>query len=53
MHGPRPRRGHSLIVINEYLVMFGGRDNDQPHEYHIPKTYNVETVGTKSTENCA
>ena len=43
-HGPRPRRGHSLVVINDYLVMFGGRDNDIPGEIHIPKTYNVETV---------
>jgi hypothetical protein len=48
---PRPRRGHSLHLIKTdprsvydgatYVVMFGGRDNDQVKE-HIPKTYNVD-----------
>ncbi len=50
---PRPRRGHSLHIIQTderseyngatYLVLFGGRDNDQ-RAVHIPKTYNVESV---------
>lgn len=50
---PRPRRGHSLHVIKTrvdsryagatYIVMFGGRDNNQKAE-HIPKTYDVVTV---------
>lgn len=50
---PRPRRGHSLHIIktdsrsdyngDTYIVMFGGRDNDQK-KTHIPKTYNVESV---------
>lgn len=51
---PRPRKGHSLHIIKTdarfdeyagrtYLVLFGGRDNDQIAE-HIPKTYNVENV---------
>jgi hypothetical protein len=50
---PRPRRGHSLHIIktdprssyngDTYLVMFGGRDNDQRTQ-HIPITYNVESV---------
>lgn len=50
---PRPRRGHSLHVIktdprsdyggDTYVVLFGGRDNDQ-RTVHIPKTYDVETV---------
>ena len=57
---PRPRRGHSLHIIktNEasteyqgayYIVMFGGRDNDQ-ETLHIPKTYNVETVSHRHTD---
>ena len=50
---PRPRRGHSLHIIrtdsrsayngDTYIVMFGGRDNDQTAK-HIPITYNVESV---------
>lgn len=50
---PRPRRGHSFHVIKTdvnsdykgavYLVLFGGRDNNQKAE-HIPKTYDVITV---------
>jgi len=50
---PRPRRGHSFHVIKTavnsdylgavYLVLFGGRDNNQKAE-HIPKTYDVVTV---------
>lgn len=50
---PRPRRGHSLHLIktevdsdlhgHTYLIMFGGRDNDQLAE-HKPITYNVKTV---------
>lgn len=50
---PRPRRGHSLHLVKTdersdfggetYIVMFGGRDNDQLAE-HIPRTYNVESV---------
>lgn len=49
---PRPRRGHSLVIVETqldaaedfqgetYLVMFGGRDNDGKVS-HIPKTFNV------------
>lgn len=50
---PRARRGHSLHVIktdirsdyagDTYVVMFGGRDNDQKTQ-HIPRTYQVESV---------
>jgi hypothetical protein len=50
---PRPRRGHSLHLITTdersdfkgatYLVLFGGRDNDQ-QTTHIPKTYDVISV---------
>lgn len=50
---PRPRKGHSLHIIKTdsrsdykgetYIVMFGGRDNDQLST-HIPKTYNVKLV---------
>ena len=50
---PRPRRGHSLHLVktdprsaygdNTYIVMFGGRDNDQKAQ-HIPKTYEVKSV---------
>lgn len=51
---PRARRGHSLHYIKTdanseyagatYLVMFGGRDNNQK-AVHIPTTYEVKTVG--------
>jgi len=51
---PRPRRGHSFHIMktendteyngHTYIIMFGGRDNDQ-NAFHVPKTYNVETVG--------
>eukprot|EP01041_Mallomonas_annulata_P005967 gene5966-12038_t len=44
IHGPRPRRGHTLVVIGTYLVMFGGRDNNLPRELHVPKTYNVKDI---------
>lgn len=51
---PRARRGHSLHLIktdtgfpeyggDTYIVLFGGRDNDQK-AIHIPKTYDVEKV---------
>eukprot|EP01036_Dinobryon_divergens_P033211 gene33211-42946_t len=50
---PRPRRGHSLHLIKTesesiyngdmYLVMFGGRDNDQKTQ-HVPKTYDVKEI---------
>jgi hypothetical protein len=50
---PRARRGHSIHLIktdsrsqyngDTYVVLFGGRDNDQIDQ-HIPKTYNVQTV---------
>eukprot|EP01038_Epipyxis_sp_PR26KG_P011787 gene11787-15773_t len=50
---PRPRRGHSLHLIQTdsrsdyggatYIVLFGGRDNNQKIS-HIPKTYNVKTI---------
>lgn len=46
-------RGHSLHLIttdinseykgDTYLVLFGGRDNDQKTQ-HIPKTYDVKEV---------
>jgi hypothetical protein len=50
---PRPRRGHSLVIIKSqensvlkgdtYVIMFGGRDNDGQF-LHVPKTYNVQTI---------
>lgn len=40
---PRPRRGHSLVLAGNYLVMFGGRGNEA-EVLHIPRTYNVEKV---------
>jgi hypothetical protein len=40
---PRPRRGHSLVLAGDYLVMFGGRGNEG-EQVHIPRTYNVEKV---------
>ena len=50
---PRPRRGHSFHIIKTdprsdykgetYMVMFGGRDNDQK-DIHIPRTYDVQSV---------
>ena len=41
---PRPRRGHSLVLAGDYLLMFGGRGNEAQLE-HVPRTYNVERVG--------
>ena len=51
--GPRPRRGHSLVLYQSpnafpyfgdtYIVMFGGRDNDE-NTTHVPKTYDLESV---------
>lgn len=50
---PRPRRGHSLLHIKTrpdsiykgytYLIMFGGRDNEDSRP-HIPKTYAVQKI---------
>jgi hypothetical protein len=50
---PRPRRGHSLHIVQTdarsdyqgetYIILFGGRDNDQQQE-HIPRTYDVDTL---------
>ena len=51
---PRPRRGHSMVIVQTaaesvlfkgatYIVMFGGRDLDSTY-MHIPKTFNVVTV---------
>jgi hypothetical protein len=40
---PRPRRGHSLVLAGDYLVMFGGRGNEA-EMVHIPRTYNVQKV---------
>jgi len=50
---PRARRGHSLHLITTskesiyggatYLILFGGRDNDQKTQ-HIPKTYDVKDI---------
>ena len=50
---PRPRRGHSLLHVKTrkdsiykgytYLIMFGGRDNEDRRK-HIPRTYAVDKV---------
>ena len=50
---PRPRRGHSLLHVKTrpdsiykgytYLIMFGGRDNEDSKP-HIPKTYAVQKI---------
>lgn len=40
---PRPRRGHTIVVAGDVLLMFGGRGNEAD-AVHIPKTYNVEKV---------
>ena len=50
---PRPRRGHSLVLYQSpnaypyfgdtYIVMFGGRDNDE-NTTHVPKTYDLESI---------
>ena len=34
--GPRGRQGHSMVVWNDKVVLFGGRDNEI-HRPHIPK----------------
>ena len=38
---PRPRRGHTFVLAEDYLVIFGGRGNEGQQE-HIPRTYSVE-----------
>ncbi len=58
---PRPRRGHSLHLVktdprsdygaNTYIVLFGGRDNNQV-KTHIPKTYQVVSVRSTITSDC-
>ena len=40
---PRPRRGHSLVLAGDLLIMFGGRGNEALKE-HIPRTYDVKRV---------
>jgi hypothetical protein len=44
---PRPRRGHSLVVAGNQLILFGGRGNEAD-AVHIPRTYNVKKVCTMS-----
>lgn len=56
--GPRPRRGHSLVLFHSnnsypyygdsYIIMFGGRDNDD-RATHEPKTYDLKKVNNKFT----
>ena len=36
--GPRGRRGHSISMYKNKLIMFGGRDNEVQRQ-HVPKTY--------------
>lgn len=38
--GPAPRAGHSLIVYNNTVVIFGGRSNEQ-QKIHDPRTYQI------------
>ena len=38
--GPRGRQGHSMVVWNDKVVLFGGRDNEI-HRPHIPKNYDL------------
>lgn len=40
---PRPRRGHSLVLAGNTLIMFGGVGNIG-NQQHIPKTYNIKKV---------
>ena len=50
---PRRRRGHSLVLYHSpnaypyfgdtYIVLFGGRDNDE-NTTHVPKTYDLESI---------
>lgn len=52
---PRPRRGHSLVLAElnwgnlhgTYVIMFGGRDNDNS-TVHVPTTYAVTEVGLRA-----
>jgi hypothetical protein len=38
--GPGPRAGHSMVLINDTIFLFGGRSNDISVE-HVPRTYEV------------
>jgi hypothetical protein len=40
---PRPRRGHTLVAVDHYVILFGGRGNSG-RKQHIPRTYNVVKV---------
>ena len=39
--GPRARRGHTLVLSGDSILMFGGRDNEITRE-HVPRTFNIE-----------
>jgi hypothetical protein len=39
-HGPRGRRGHTVVLHGTKLILFGGRDNEIQRK-HVPKTYNI------------
>jgi hypothetical protein len=41
--GPGPRAGHSLLLFNETLYLFGGRGNEAVVA-HTPKTYEITRV---------
>lgn len=43
---PGGRRGHSMVLFKNHIVVFGGRtdDTDVPH---VPKTYEIEQINGK------
>lgn len=41
--GPGARRGHSMVLFNTMILMFGGRSNEVRRN-HVPKTYEIEDV---------
>ena len=41
--GPGGRRGHSLVVYDTQLIVFGGRTEDSTRA-HVPKTYEIQDI---------
>ena len=41
--GPGARRGHTMVLFNTMILMFGGRSNEVQRN-HVPKTYEIEDV---------
>lgn len=41
--GPHGRRGHSMVLAETKIILFGGRDNEK-YRNHAPRSYEVKDV---------